>query len=538
MGKYDVIIIGAGQNGLTAGAYLAKAGLKVLLLEKRFETGGGVDSQEVLTIPGYLHNIHAIYMMMVDYAPPYKDLELEEKYQLEHIYPELQFAMPLSDGRCLCLYSDVERTCQSIAKFSQQDAGTYREVYHKFKKYVHDFIAPATYVPAVPMLEQAVKLQQTDMGRELFELADKSPQELVEELFTNDQVRTIILYTICMWGLEHDVTGLGYLIPLYFNRATNYRLTKGGTHMLAQNLHKVITQNGGLAMTSQRIKRIIVDNGEAKGVELEDGTTIEADKAVLSTLDMNQTFLKFVGEEHLSNDFVESVKAWQWERWSFFNVHMAMEAPPNFTVAASDPEINNALVYLIGFEGMEDLIQHFEGWEKGELDDKFDCSFPSIHDPSQAPPGRCAGLISQRVPYDLKEGAERWLNFNFKQEQAERTIDALEKYAPGTKDKVLCTFVSTPADIENKLPDMVKGSIKQGLYHPLQMGYMRPNEECSLHRSPIKGLYMGGSCTYPGGCVLLGGGYLAAEAIVEDIGIEKWWSEPEIVTEARKKGLI
>jgi len=539
MRKYDVIIIGAGPNGLTAGAYLAKAGLKVLLLEQRNEIGGGLDTQDV-ALPGYLNNLHAIYMMMVDFAPPYKDLKLEEQYNLKHVYPALQFAMPFSDGRCLCLYSDVERTCSSIAKFSRQDADTYREVYHKFRSYVQDFLGPATYVPAVPTLDQAVKMQQTELGRELFELAEKSPKEIVEELFTNDQVRTMILYTICMWGLEYDTTGIGYLAPLYFNRATNYRLCVGGSHMLAQTLHKIVTQNGGLALTSERIKRIIVEGGVAKGVELEDGTIVLTDKAVLSTLDTHQTFLKLVGEENLSPDFVGSVKSWQWEKWSFLNVHMALEAPPSFAAAASDPEINNAFVYIIGFETMEDLISHYEATARGELDERFfDCSFPSVHDPSQAPPGKCTGLISQRVSYRLKEGgANRWYNFNFKQEYAERCIATLNKYAPGTKDKVLAKYISTPVDIENKFPDMVEGSIKQGLYHPLQMGYMRPNEECSLHRSPVKGLYMGGSCTYPGGCVLLGAGYLAAAAIAEDFGITKWWPEPESVAEARRKGTI
>ena len=98
--------------------------------------------------------------------------------------------------------------------------------------------------------------------------------------------------------------------------------------------------------------------------------------------------------------------------------------------------------------------------------------------------------------------------------------------------------MSTPLDIQNKFPDMVKGSIKQGEYHPLQMGYMRPNEYCSTHRSPIKGLYMGGSCTYPGGTVLLGAGYLAAEAVAEDLSLKKWWAEPEVVKRARQQGLL
>src|SRR3989304_2974137 len=141
--KFDVIIIGGGPNGLTAGAYLSKAGLKVLVLERRHEIGGGLATEDV-TMGGYYHNTHAIYMMMVDYAPAYQDLKLEETYNLVHIYPSLQLAMPLSNGDCICLYNDLDRTCNSLAKFSKKDADTYRELYTKFEGWMEDFLGPYT----------------------------------------------------------------------------------------------------------------------------------------------------------------------------------------------------------------------------------------------------------------------------------------------------------------------------------------------------------------------------------------------------------
>lgn len=107
-----------------------------------------------------------------------------------------------------------------------------------------------------------------------------------------------------------------------------------------------------------------------------------------------------------------------------------------------------------------------------------------------------------------------------------------------TRDKVLWQYISTPADIENKFANMVQGSYKQGAYHPLQMGYLRPNQDCSQNRTPVKNLYLGGASVYPGGCVIWGPGYLCANTIAEDLGIEKWWSEPNIVIAAREKGLI
>lgn len=138
MGPYDIIIIGGGPNGLVAGAYLAKAGQKVLVLERRFEMGGGLATEEVVGTPRFYANTHAIYMMMVDYAPPYQDLELEKLYALKHVYPPLQFAMPLQDGRCLCLYTDVDKSCASIAKFSKEDSDAYRETNHRYKRYMDE----------------------------------------------------------------------------------------------------------------------------------------------------------------------------------------------------------------------------------------------------------------------------------------------------------------------------------------------------------------------------------------------------------------
>lgn len=537
--KYDVVILGAGPNGLECGAYLAKAGLKVIILERRNEVGGGLAGEEV-TLPGFLHNTHAIYMMMTEYAPPYEDFKLEE-YNIKHVYPPLQFAMPLSDGRCLCLYSDLDKTCESIAKFSKKDADTYREVYHQYKDYVQHFVAPATYYPPSPLLEAVTKMQETDIGRELFELTERSPKDVIDELFEDEYVKTLMLYITGIWGLEYDVTGVGYLIPLYINRATNYKLVIGGTHRLASALQKVVIESGGLTLTSRRIKRILVEDNIAKGVEIDDGTIIEAEKAVVSTLDTHQTFLQYVGEDKLSEDFVESTKSWIWEAESLFVVHMALDTPPAFTVASSNPELNKANIYVIGFESMADLINHYEAVRNGELlkGGGFHCSFPSVHDPTQAPPGRCTGLITELAPYNLKNGgADQWHKFKFSEEHADDLINTLAKYAPDIKEKIVWKNTCSPRGIEDRFSDMVQGSFKQGAYHPLQMGYNRPNAECSNHRSPVKGLYMGGSCTYPGGTILFGAGYLAANAVAEDLGIKKWWPEPEIVTEAKKRGLL
>ncbi len=538
---FDIIIIGAGPNGLELGAYLSKAGLKVLLLERRLEVGGGLATEEV-TLPEYRHNTHAVYMMMADYAPLYQDFELERNYRVRHIHPTLEFAMPLSDGRCLCFYSDVEKTCASIAQFSQHDAESYRALAHTAHRAVSQFIGPATYVPAVPALDQLVALQQTEIGREIAEFAEKSPKQLVDEHFENPHVKALMLYLITHWGVGYDDSGMGYLVLLYLDRAANYRLGGGGAHNVAQSLHKIICENGGTVMNSKLIKRITLSGGQASGVELEDGTLFTADKAVVSTLDPQQTFLNLVGKENLDETFGKKIEGWMWEKYSLMGLHLALKEAPNFTAAAKNPEINKALIYLLGYETDEELIADYEAIYSGALSQKagFNCCFPTVHDPSQAPPGRHTALLSRLAPHDLAEGgAQKWYGLQFKEEVTEQYLATLQKYAPNmNRETVLWTYLSTPVDVGNKFLDMVGGSIKQGLYHPFQMGYFRPSEECSHHRSPVKNLYLAGSSTYPGGCVIWGPGYLAANAIAEDLGINKWWSEPQMITKARQEGLL
>ncbi|MBC7347329.1 MAG: NAD(P)/FAD-dependent oxidoreductase [Clostridia bacterium] len=537
--EYDGIVIGAGPNGLTLAAYLVKAGLKVLLIEKRFEIGGGLATEQV-TIPGFLHNTHAIYMPMVDYAPAFQDLELDKVYDLKFVHPPLVMAMPLADGRFVGLYRDVEKTCQSLAQFSKNDAAAYRDLYHKFRWMMDEYLGPATYMLPKPTFEAVLEMEHSEVGRAIAEIRIKSPKTLIEEWFEDDHVRTLMLYAACMWGLEYDLDGISFLVPLLLDRAVNYRLCVGGSHHLAHLLYKFICENGGRVLTSQLVKRIVVEDGKATGVELEDGRIFKAKNFVASSLDPHQTFLKLVDPATLDQGFVQRVKDWQWEEISLFDVHLALTEPPRFKAAANNPELNEAFIYLVGYESEAELIEHWNAIRRGELiAGGFNCCFPTVHDPSQAPKGRHTGLLSQHAPYKLKDGGgEKWYTA-VREEHAQRCLEVLRRYAPNiNEDTILWYHVSTPLDIENKFADMVRGSIKQGAYTPLQMGFMRPNEYCSQYRTPIAQLYVCGASVYPGGLILLGGGYNCANVIAEDLGLEKWWREPEMITRAREKGVL
>jgi len=311
--------------------------------------------------------------------------------------------------------------------------------------------------------------------------------------------------------------------------------------MVAQALGKIIHENHGAVVNNVRTKRIIIEDGKATGVELTDGT-IHKSKTVISTVDPHQTFFKLVGEDNLSTEFTEKLKGYQWENHSLMVVHYAMEHAPKF----KNPDIDNAYVYILGLETQEAVIKEFDTVHHGDLPSEahFNCCFPSVLDSRQvlapAAPGRCTGLFSRLAPYELNDGgADRWYNLKFKEDLVKGFLKTLSSYAPNiTEDNILWHYVTTPVDIENKFPSMVKGGIKQGAYAPLQMGYQRPNDECSTTQTPIENLYLGGASTYPGGCVIWGPGYNVANKVAEDMGIAKWWKEPDCVTKAKEKGLL
>jgi phytoene dehydrogenase-like protein len=478
--------------------------------------------------------------MMIEYAPPLKDLKLDKKYDLEWIYPDLQVVMPFSDGKFLCLYRDPEKSYESIKTLSPKDAEAFKDFAKWSQEAMDLFLAPATYVNPIPSLEQAAKLMGNEITRRDDELTGLTPKQIVDDLFENDRVRTLFLYLATIWGLEYDLEGLGYLIPLMINRSWHFRLCRGGSHHLAHLFSKVIYENKGMILANCNIKRIVIDDRIAKGVELEDGVFIKANKFVVSSLNPHQTFLELVGKEHLDKDLVQRINEWHYSDISLFTVHLAMREAPRFKVAESAPGLNNSLIYVVGYETEEDLVNHFKAMKRGELemDGGFNCCFPSVFDPLRAPVGRHVGLISQHAPYKLKEtGPEKW--YSVRKDQAERCIALLRKYAPNvTRDIIDWDYISTPIDIENKFPNMKQGCFKQGAYLPLQMGYFRPNEYCSQHSTPIKKLYICGACTHSGGMITFGPGYCATEKIAEDLGIEKWWAEPEHIKRAREANLF
>ncbi len=516
--EFDVVIIGGGPNGLIAGAYLARAGLSVAICERRYEAGGGLATEENL-YPCYASNPHVLYHMMVDYMPVIRDFDLDGP-SLTWIKPNAQTGMVFEDGSSILLTRMVQDTKDSISKYSFKDAVAFGKAIRLWRKIVDDIIAPATYIPPMLPIDITIAMQKTEVGREMLEIGERSPVDIITDLFEHDKVRALMLYASCMWGLDPRETGLGFMVPLMLDRAMNKCYCYGGSHKFGSALGRAVLQNGGLLLESAEVSEILLEHGRAVGVKLAEGRTIKG-KAVMSTLDPQTTFVDMVGLKNLPNDLKTTVEGWALEKWSFNTLHIAAEEPPQY--ACDDRFINDAFATVVGIESFTHLLEHWDNVTFGKIDlNNFGghCTCESSFDPTLSDrPGKYVSMFQVHAPYDLEGGwGER------REEIQAAMLAKWEKAAPNINSKnILATSMEDPEDIEIRFPQMRQGSIKHGAYTPIQMGCFRPNQFCSSTDTPIEGLYVCGASTYPGGLILGGPGYLGANKVAEDLDVKKWW---------------
>jgi phytoene dehydrogenase-like protein len=527
---WDVVVIGGGPNGLMAAAYLAKTGLKVILIERRYEIGGGLVTEEIM-FPCYYSNAHVIYHLMVDYMPVIKDFNLDN-HGMAWLKPNLQAAMVFEDGGSLLLTRMVEDTRDSFLRYSVNDGITFGKLMRTWRKIVDEIIAPMTYIPAMSPMDLSIMLEKTDIGHELLELSEKSPYEIITENFENDRIRAFLLYISCMWGLDPNESGVGLFVPLLLCRGMNKCYCYGGSHKLAGALGREFVANGGIILDACSVNKINIENGKAVGVETKEGRKMKA-KAILSTLDPHTTFLDLVGGDNLPGTLKEATEEWVYDKWSFYTLHVASKDKPKYK--AEEPWANESFMVIFGIEGTDQLLDHWGNVMSGKIDLKNfggHATCESFWDPHlvRAPWGGEVSFFQMHAPYDIDDG---WDQQSPKLQEA--ILDKWQNVAPNfTRDQILATNAETPADIEIRMPNMRRGAIKHGDYRPTQLNTFRPNVDCSGHSTPIEGLYVGGVSTFPGGLVLGGSGYLAANKVAEDLGVSKWWKPTKEMEEFTK----
>ncbi len=534
MADYDVVIIGGGPNGEVLGAYLAKLGLKCLIIDRRDEMGGGLITEDY---GGFRFNYHATYSLIDSWLPAMDDLFLIQ-YGVSVLRPEVQLHIAPEGKPSLTVYKDTKRTAKSVAKISPKDEAAFTRLYDDIVELNNKIILPWTYTPPSPPNRFLDLLSKSEIGKKFLRIAELSPLEILEEYgIENDTVRAALIYPGCVWGPDPNQRGVGQYFCFYLWRMTNSGLYHGGSHRMSSSLLRSYYVNGGQVMEDTVVTKILVQNGTAVGVRVDTGREqrdITA-RLVVSTLNPKQTFIDLVGEEHLDASLTNKVKAWQWDEWAMFMVHLGIRGRPVYKSSDGEGK-TGALLQLAGYESLDDILRHWKDCRNGVVPSASGgWTITSEIDPTQAPDGLHIARMETQVPFEI--GRAKWEDI--KNSFAEECIKSWYAKLENAGDiQILKKFYYPPTYTQMKLPEMHKGSIRHGAYIPDQIGYSRPHESCSGTRTPIKNLYVAGASTHPGGMVTTGPGYIAAGVIAKDLGIQQWWPVPEFIIKAREQLLI
>ena len=516
--NYDGIIIGAGHHGLVLGAYLAKAGLDILIVERRLDYGGGLCTKEV-TEPGFYHNLHSINHFHINETPWFKDLSLGER--VTYITPRYEFGQAHSDGTALVLGRDLEETVANIARFSKKDAATFREWNRTGERITANIFLPERYSEPLPQTEREALLSRTMLGREFLAVTKRQPLDVVQELFENEHVRLLFLFKVSLFGTwlvdTLSTSPMGSVIRA-FDLETGYQLCQGGSFNLARGLMERFIAAGGHYQPQVAIDRILIEGGQAAGIALADGRTVRA-KFVASTLDVHQTFEQLIGRGQLPEPFRRKLDGFRYTPWTIYGLHLALHESPRFAAASFDPNIDRALKWSIGAETMEDLFAAHRDVQAGRVPKlvQFGSGPLSLLDPTQAPPGKHTTYAWHVMPLNPDLDGQHY--DAFQEEFADKIIETWARYCPNmTRRNIIARHIYTARDYACELINMRSGDIFMGAFNADQVMYNHFG-----YRSPIANLYNAGSAGHPGGAISGGAGYITAGIIARDLGLKPWW---------------
>ncbi|MBP7591484.1 MAG: NAD(P)/FAD-dependent oxidoreductase, partial [Chloroflexi bacterium] len=515
--KYDAIIIGGGHNGLITAAYLAKAGKKVLVLEKRYLVGGASVTEELY--PGFKFTVFS-YVVSLLRPDIVRDLQLS-RHGLT-VLPLESTLTPLINGDYLYRDGDHYRSLRDIARHSERDAGAYdeygRNMYFMAKavKYILSMVPPdpTTLNPKdwLSLLDMARHF--LNLGEEqlflLAKLMTMSAADFLDQWFESDPLKgTMSASGIIGTYLGPRSPGTAYVLLHHYMGEIDgafraWGFAKGGTGGIADAIARSAEALGAEIRCNAPVAQVIVKNGRAVGVALENGDEIYAD-AIASSLDPKLTFLKLVDPNQLPADLVDSIRKFN-VRGSSGKVNLALDALPDLTCM---PGPGRHLAGAISISPSIDYIERaFDDAKYGEFSKRpyIDCILPSVIDPGMAPPGKhVMSCFVQYAPYELNGG---WTDAK-REAFGDAVVDTLSQYMPNLKDIILHRQVLTPVDIENMI-GISQGNIFHGELSLSQLFFLRPAAGWAKYRTPIKGYWQCGSGTHPGGGIMGAPGQLAA----------------------------
>jgi phytoene dehydrogenase-like protein len=522
--KYDAIVIGGGHNGLTAAAYLARAGRKVVVLERRHVLGGAAVTEEVF--PGFKFSVCS-YVVSLLRPEIIRDLDLP-RHGLEILPLDGTFT-PMPNGDYLWRVNDHARTRREIARHSKLDAEAYDE-YGKAMVEMARFVKPILNMtppdPASLNPRDLMKLlflgrrfrALTDLDRyNQLQLMTMSAVDFLDQWFETDVLKaTMSASGIIGTFLGVRSPGTAYVLLHHYmgeidGAFRSWGFARGGTGAISNAIASAAREAGVEIRTEAPVARISVRAGKADGVVLANGDDLQAG-LVLSSVDPNLTFLRFIERKELPDDFVEEVQRYKY-RGSSGKVNLALDALPEFrSLPGNGPHLRGAISISPSVDYME---RAYDQAKYGEFSHRpyIDMVIPTLTDPSVAPPGKhVLSCFVQYAPYHLASG--RW--DDRREEFGDTVIDTLAEHAPNIRDIILHRQVLTPLDIEREF-GLTEGNIFQGELSLEQLFFARPVPGWAQYTTPVRNLWMCGSATHPGGGIMGAPGRNAALKILGQV---------------------
>lgn len=524
---YDGIILGAGHNGLILQAYLAKAGLDILAIERRAVVGGGASTMEDPRFPGFLHNTHAFFQRAITTMPWYEDLELA-RHGAVYIEPELNVVLLTKDGRALEWWTDFGKTVESFAQFSRRDANALVRWHEEFVPIVQSILAWESMSPPLPPEERRALLQRSAVGRRLLDVSGLSPLEFVHQEFENPVIQAGLLFFNGLREVDLRVRGFGHHIAALLASPAKAQMSRGGTAALARALENAVREAGGTIRVQTEPRKIIVEGGKVAGIETKEGEMIRARHFVASSLNPHQTFLDLLDPDVLPQGFREKAKLFQYNLIApLFALNLNLHEAPRYALAAQRPELDRAFMAIMGLDHVDqypDIVRHHEAGTIPPTVMWGAC--PTLFDPSQAPEGKHTAFMWEKLPYRLNGDARNW--DHVREEHGRDMLALWTKHAPNLADAVMGSFTRSALDVERCLPNMREGDLLVGAFTSGQIGYDRPFRGAGHYRGHLSGLYLCGSSSHPGGNITGLPGYNAAQIILSDLGLKADWMPPPI----------